>query len=245
MNPTAGLKVLALPFDHETSDALIGSYLSHGAASDDYRAALDSGAYLHGAIVINKDLTGNVSVEQSDHIAREGAQALGTLGFLAGLLIFPLAPLTAGLGAIAGGVLGEALHLLLVNKVHQQAATVPLGCAVLILAYPRSSAPHVEAAVTRAVSKVVSEATGHHVQALRNALAGAQHDMAMTTATGAAGPARAEATATAPHPATSASRAPDRPGVPAPRSSSGQRGKRRVDRPTHTDAAAAVRPPPS
>jgi len=211
LNPAAGLKVLGLPFDHETTDVLIGSYLSDAAAREDYRAALACGAYLHGAIVISKDLAGNVSVEQTDHIALEGAQGLGTLGFLIGLPILPLAPVTAGVGAVAGGVLGEALHLFIVSEVHQQATTIPLGCAVLILAYPQPSAPHVEPAVTRAVSKVVHEATGHHVQALRKALAGAQHDMAMTTATGAASPARAEATATAPQPTASAKPPADAP----------------------------------
>ena len=60
MNPTAGLKVLSLPFDHETTDVLIGSYLSHDAAHDDYRAALACGGYLHGAIVVAKDMTGKV-----------------------------------------------------------------------------------------------------------------------------------------------------------------------------------------
>ena len=93
MNPaTAGLKVLSLPFDHETTDVLIGSYLSQTAAHDDYQAALACGAYLHGAILVGRDLTGKVSVEQSDHMVREAAQGLGTLGFLSGLVAWPLIP---------------------------------------------------------------------------------------------------------------------------------------------------------
>ena len=80
MNITAGLKVLSLPFDHEATTVLIGSYLSRDAAQDDYQAALACDAYLHGAIVVGKDLTGKVSVEQSDHMVREVAQGLGTLG---------------------------------------------------------------------------------------------------------------------------------------------------------------------
>ena len=183
MNPTAGLKVLSLPFDHETTDVLIGSYLSHDAARDDYRAALACGAYLHGAIVVAKDLTGKVTVEQSDHFVREMAQGLGTVGFLTGLVVFPLVPLTTGFGAALGGFLGEALHLTTATKVKgQAAATVPLGCAALILAYPRSAADAVEPAVTRAVIKVTGEGSGHHVQALREALVGAQKQMAATGA---------------------------------------------------------------
>ncbi|HLN78799.1 MAG TPA: hypothetical protein VK204_17270 [Nocardioidaceae bacterium] len=179
--PTAGLKVLSLPFDHETTDVVIGSYLSHEAALDDYRAALACDAYLHGAIVVAKDLTGKVSVEQSDHMVREVAQGLGTIGFLSGLVVWPLLIPATGFGVALGGALGEALHLLTETKVKGQAASmIPLGCAALILAYPRSSANAVEPVVTRAVLKVTGEAQGHHVQALRGALAGAQEQMAAT-----------------------------------------------------------------
>ena len=184
MNPTtAGLQVLSLPFNHETTDVLISSYLSHDAAHDDYQAALACGAYLHGAILVSRDLSGKVSVEQSDHLVREGAQGLGTLGLLSGLVVWPLIPLTTGFGAAMGGIIGEALHLLTETKVKGQAATmIPLGCAALILAYPRSSADAVEPVVTRAVTKATGEASGHHVQALRGALAGAQKQMAATGA---------------------------------------------------------------
>lgn len=182
MNPaTAGLRVLSLPFDHETTDVLIGSYLSRDAAHDDYRAALECGAYLHGAIMVSRDLSGKVSVEQSDHMVREVAQGLGTLGFLSGLVVWPLLLPATGFGVAMGGVLGEALHLLTESKVKGQAATmIPLACAALIVAYPRSSGNAVEPVVTRAVTKATGEASGHHVQALRGALAGAQQQLAAT-----------------------------------------------------------------
>ncbi|MGO8981230.1 MAG: hypothetical protein ACLQER_18420 [Streptosporangiaceae bacterium] len=51
-------------------------------------------------------------------------------------------------------------------------------CAGLILAYPHSAAAKVEPAVTRAIKKVVGEAEGHHVQALKGAIADAQQKMA-------------------------------------------------------------------
>ena len=176
---TPGLKVLSLPFDREDTEVLIGSYLSLPAAQDDYRAALSSGAYLHGAILVSRDLDGKVSVEQSDHMVREGAQGLGTLGLLSGLLAPLLVVVSTGVGAAMGGVLGEALHLFSETKVKGQAATmIPLGCAGLILAYPHSSAEAVEPAVARAISKVTGEAQGHHVQALKGALADAQEQMA-------------------------------------------------------------------
>ena len=128
--PAQGLRVLSLPFDHETTEVLIGSYLSPEAAHEDYRSALDAGVYLHGAIVVSKDLSGEVSVDLSDHMVKEAAQGLGTLGFLSGLLFLPLLPVATGVGATIGGVVGEVMHVLAGSKVKGQAASaIPLGCA--------------------------------------------------------------------------------------------------------------------
>jgi hypothetical protein len=116
-------------------------------------------------------------------MAREMAQGLGTLGFLTGLMVLPLVPLTTGFGAVMGGLLGEGLHLLTETKVKGQAATmIPLGCAALIVAYPHSSAAAVEPVVTRALGKAKGEGQGHHLQALRGALAVAQKEMAANQA---------------------------------------------------------------
>ena len=79
-----------MAFDDETIDVLIGGYMSKDAARDDYEAVLASGGYLHGAVVVSKDLQGNVSVEQTDHMVREGAAGLGAVGFAVGLFAPPL-----------------------------------------------------------------------------------------------------------------------------------------------------------
>ena len=42
------------------------------------------------------------------------------------------------------------------------------------MAYPQSAAAKVEPVVTRAISKVVGEAEGRHIQALKDAIADAQ-----------------------------------------------------------------------
>jgi hypothetical protein len=47
----------------EPTDVLIGGYLSTEAAHDDYEAVLNSGAEIMGAVVVSKDMEGNVSVE--------------------------------------------------------------------------------------------------------------------------------------------------------------------------------------
>jgi hypothetical protein len=48
----------------------------------------------------------------------------------------------------------------------------------LIVAYPHSAAGKAEPAVTRAVQQAVGEAEGHHVKALKAAIADAQQKLA-------------------------------------------------------------------
>ena len=167
-----------MPFDDETIDVLIGGYLSADAAREDYEAVLACGGYLHGAVVVSKDLEGNLSVEQTDHMVREGAEGLGAVGFAVGLFAPPLLAATA-IGAAFGAAGGKLLHRKTESKLEEQAgATIPIGGAGLIVAYPRADAEKVEPAVKRAVKKVVGEAEGHHVKALKGAIADAQQKMA-------------------------------------------------------------------
>ena len=162
----------------DTIDVLIGGYLSKDAAEEDYNAVLNSGGHLEGAVVVSKDLEGNLAVEQTDHMVRKGAEGLGAVGLAVGLFAPPLLATTA-IGAALGAGAGAVLHHKSADKLSDQAgATIPLGGAGLIVAYSRSEAEKVEPAVTRAVQKVVGEAEGSHVQALKGALADAQHKMA-------------------------------------------------------------------
>ncbi len=164
--------------DDETTDVLIGGYLSTDAAHEDYQAVLNCGARLWGAVVIDKDLEGELSVEESDHAVEEGAAGLAGVGFVVGLFAPPLLAATA-IGAALGAAGGAALHKKLGAGIGEKAGdTIPIGGAGLIVAYPRSAAEQVEPAVTRAIQKVVGEAEGHHVQALKGALADAQTKMA-------------------------------------------------------------------
>ena len=164
--------------DDETIDVLIGGYLSTAAAHEDYEAVLGCGAHLWGAVVVSKDLEGNLSIEQSDHAVAEGAAGLGGVGFVVGLFAPPLLAATA-IGAAIGAVGGKALHKKMGSQIEESAGeTIPIGGAGLIVAYPRSVADTVEPAVTRAIQKAVGEAEGHHVQALKGAIADAQKKMA-------------------------------------------------------------------
>ncbi len=163
---------------HDTIDVLIGGYLSKEAAEEDYDAVLASGGYLHGAVVVSKSLDGELAVEETDHMVREGAAGLGAVGFAVGLFAPPLLAATVVGGALGAGA-GGLLHHKAADKVGEQAGeTIPLGGAGLIVAYPKSDADKVEPAVTRAVKKSIGEADGRHVEALKGALADAQEKMA-------------------------------------------------------------------
>jgi uncharacterized membrane protein len=167
-----------MKFDDETTDVLIGGYLSKEAAEQDYEAVLGCGGYLHGAVVVSKDLKGDLSVEQTDHMVREGAEGLGAVGFVVGLFAPPLLAATA-VGAAMGAAAGKLLHHRTARNLEEQAGqTIPIGGAGLIVAYPHSAAGKVEPAVTRAIRRVVGEAEGHHVQALKAAVTDAQQKMA-------------------------------------------------------------------
>jgi arylsulfatase len=123
-------------------------------------------------------------LEQSDHTVEEGAAGLAGVGLVVGLFAPPLLAATA-IGAALGAVGGKALHKKIGSGVEEMAEkTIPIGGAGLIVAYPRSAAGKVEPAVTRALQKVVGEAEGHHVKALKGALADAQQKMAEEGADG-------------------------------------------------------------
>lgn len=169
-------------FDDEITDVLIGGYLSTEAAHEDYNAVRNCGARLWGAAVVSKDLEGNVTVDESDHAVEEGAAGLGAVGFAVGLFAPPLLLASTAVGAAIGAAGGALLHKKIGAGMGESAGdTIPIGGAGLIAAYPHSAAEHVEPAVTRAVQKVIGEAEGHHVKALKGALADAQKKMAEGT----------------------------------------------------------------
>ncbi len=162
----------------KATDVLIGGYLSIKAAHEDYEAVLQCGAPLEGAVVVGKDLEGNLSVEQSDHMVKEGAEGLGAIGLAVGLFAPPLLAATA-IGALIGAGAGKVLHKKTESKIEKAAGeTIPIGGGGLIVVYKHAQAQKVEPAVTRAIQKVVGEAEGSHVKALKAALADAQKKMA-------------------------------------------------------------------
>ena len=162
----------------ETVDVLMGGYLSKAAADEDFQAVQKCGAPLHGVIVVSKDLDGTMTIEQHDHIVKEGAEALGGAGFIVGLFAPPVLVATA-VGAVIGAGVGKIAHKKMETKLEEQAEqTIPIGGAGLIVIYDHKHAEAVEASVTRAIKKVIGEATDSHVKAVKAALADAGAKMA-------------------------------------------------------------------
>jgi uncharacterized membrane protein len=160
------------------TDVMIAGYLTKDGAILDYEAVVKSSAKIDGAVCISRDLEGNTTVEQTDHMAKGGAKVLGGAGFVLGLAAPPLLAATA-IGAAVGAGVGKAASSKVKSQIEQQAAdTIPWGGAGVIIAYPRSSADEVDKAVSHALKKVVGQAEGKKVKALKAALADAQEQMA-------------------------------------------------------------------
>jgi arylsulfatase len=161
----------------KATDVMVAGYLTKDGALLDYEALLNSSAKIDGAVCITRDLQGNTTVEQTDHMAKGGAKVLGGAGFVIGLAAPPLLAATAT-GAAGGGALGKVARSKMKSKIEEQAEqTIPWGGAGVIIAYPRSSADEVDKVVSHALKKVVGEAEGKKVKALKAALADAQEKM--------------------------------------------------------------------
>ena len=161
----------------EPTDVMIAAYFDTGPAQQDYQTVTDSGAKLEGAVCVSRDHAGELHVEESDHLARKGAEMLGGAGLVVGLFAPPLLAATA-VGAAVGAGLGALAHHEVKKKIEQQAFdTIPYGGAGLIIAYPRSSAERVDGAITHALKKAVGEAEGKKLAALKQALGEAQEKM--------------------------------------------------------------------
>jgi uncharacterized membrane protein len=161
----------------KATEVMIAGYLTKEGAILDYEAVVNSGAKIDGAVCITRDLEGNTSVEETDHLAKGGAKVLGGAGFVIGLAAPPLLAATA-IGTAAGGAMGKAASSKVKSQIEEQAEhTIPWGGAGVMIAYPRSAADEVDEAVTHALKKVVGEAEGKKVKALKAALADAQEKM--------------------------------------------------------------------
>ena len=156
---------------------LMAGYMSKDAAMEDYQAVLNCGAKVDGAVVVTKDMKGEMQVEQTDHLVKKGAVTLGGAGLVVGLFAPPLLAATA-VGAALGAGLGKLARRKTKDKIQKQAEeTIPIGGAGLIVAFPNAEAQKVDAAVTRALKKAVGEAEGPKVKALQAALSDAQSKM--------------------------------------------------------------------
>ena len=163
-----------MAFDDETIDVLIGGYMSKDAAQEDYEAVLASrGTWRRGG----RRQVQRRAVRGTDRPHGPRGRGRPGRGRVRRRAVCP-----AAAGRDRGRRrAGKLLHRKTASKLEEQAgATIPVGSAGLIVAYPHSAAAKVEPAVTRALTKAVGEAEGHHVKALKGAIADAQQKMAET-----------------------------------------------------------------
>ena len=59
--------------DHAT-DVMIAGYITKEPALVDYEAILNSGAKFEGVVCVSRDLEGNTSIEETDHLKKGGAK---------------------------------------------------------------------------------------------------------------------------------------------------------------------------
>ena len=74
----------------EATQVLIAGYVSKEGALLDYQEVVHAGVKIDGAVCVSRDLDGNTTVEQTDHLAKKGAVTLGGVGLVVGLFAPPL-----------------------------------------------------------------------------------------------------------------------------------------------------------
>ena len=79
----------------KVTDVMIAGYMTKEPALLDYEAVLKSGAKFEGVVCVSRDLEGNTSIEETDHLKKGGAKTLGAVGFVVGLFAPPLLLSTA------------------------------------------------------------------------------------------------------------------------------------------------------
>src|SRR5947207_15877329 len=90
----------------KATDVMIAGYLTKDGALLDYDALLKSRTEIDGAVCIIRDLAGNTTVEQTDHLAKGGAKVLGGAGFVIDL-VAPAVLAATGVGAAAAVAVGN------------------------------------------------------------------------------------------------------------------------------------------
>ena len=161
----------------QTVKVLMAGYLSKQAATEDAASVQASKADIVGLVVVSKDLEGKVSVEEEDHAVRKGALAFGGAGLVVGLFAPPLLAATAVGAAIGAGVGKAARRKVKAGSSTRRRRRSRSAAPALMVAYPPEPRPRVEAAVKRAISRVVGEGKGSRGKALKAAIADAQAKM--------------------------------------------------------------------
>ena len=148
--------------DSDQLDVLIAVYLIPELAKQDFDAfvklAEDGQITTDGVVLVSKDATGEVKVEETgDHLGRKGAKVGGGVGLVVGLFAPPLLAATA-VGAAAGAVLGKvARNRLQAGHGETRAGAPPDGSAGVIAIYDHEDAGAVAGALGNNIRSSIAQ----------------------------------------------------------------------------------------
>ena len=141
----------------KATDVMIAGYLTKEPALLDYQALVDSGAKIDGAVCITRDLEGNTTVEQTDHLVKGGAKALGGAGLVVGLFAPPRLAAPA-VGAAGGGLAGKVARPRARAGIGDKLDdALPPGTAGIIAIYDHAHAALVDETLANAIRKSVAQ----------------------------------------------------------------------------------------
>ena len=161
--------------DSDNLVLVVGSYADAGAAADDFtslKAGQEAGEYqVVGAVVMNRDASGEVDVEEhGDHIVAGGT----TLGAVGGLVVGLFAPPLLAATAIGAGI-GALLGVL--TKKHEEKKLgvdveeyLPKGSSAVVAVVDDQWADKVESALVKSDKRINKAIDSGDYEDLQNAI---------------------------------------------------------------------------
>ena len=162
---------------------VVGAYADAGAAADDFKAlkaGQEAGEYqVVGAVVMNRDTSGKVDVEEhgDPHVAG-GAMVGGTAGLVVGLFAPPLLAATAvgaGIGAGIGALRKRHEEKKLGVDVEEY---LPPGSSAVVAVVDDQYADKVEAALVNSDKRINKAIDSGDYEELQKAISKSQDDVA-------------------------------------------------------------------
>jgi arylsulfatase len=158
------------------TDVLVAAYPDIERAARDFDALValvaDKSVHIEGGILVTHAEDGSVAVRQTaDHRGRKGAGWGGGVGLAVGLFAPPLLA-SAGIGAVAGGVVGKFVDHRVEKQLHDKLGEhLPPGSAGIIAVFDDGQRLAVEQALPGALGRSIVQSDKEGLGALQESLA--------------------------------------------------------------------------